>query len=324
MTDQADTSPNAVFIGGCGRSGTTLLASALGCAAATVVTPESQFKQEMIRGLRTGRLAGDPASMYDWIDRDTRFKAVWQMKPERRLAQSPLVGAPALTAVVVDVVDQYAARHGAAQWRCWIDHTPENFREVATLMRMFPQLRFIHVVRDGRAAAASVLPLDWGPNDIIRAARWWTTEVALGLAMEATHPDRVMRVRYEDLTTDPETLLRAAAGFTGLAYDPRMLKADGFVLPGYTQGQHQLVGSAFDAGRNDGWKSALGPRQVEMFEATAGDLMDLLGYERQHRGYPRSPSAADRLKATALTTWRMAANRRRYSQRIRRSLPVAP
>ena len=217
MSQSVSPSPCALLIGGCGRSGTTLLASALGRGAGTIVTPESQFKVEMIRALRSRRLKGDPAAMYQWIERDSRFAAVWRLKPERRVEEAGDDDLGVLRSVVLDLVDQYAGRQGVAGWRHWIDHTPENFREIASILQMFPDARFIHIVRDGRAAAASVLDLDWGPNDIIRAARWWTTEVALGLAMEATHPGRVLRIRYEDLTTDPQAWLAKAAAFAGLA-----------------------------------------------------------------------------------------------------------
>ncbi len=55
---------NAVFIGGCERSGTTLLASMLGCASGAIVTPESQFK-------------------YDFLDDFTQYKnsdSLWRLK----------------------------------------------------------------------------------------------------------------------------------------------------------------------------------------------------------------------------------------------------
>ena len=96
-----------------------------------------------------------------------------------------------------------------------------------------------------------------------------------------------------------------------------MLEANGFVLPGYTQGQHQLVGSPFDASRNAGWQDALGPRQVSLFEAVAGDLMDLLGYGRATPGAPPPPSGRDRLESALTAAWRAGVNRRRYRRRIK-------
>jgi Sulfotransferase family len=65
-----------------------------------------------------------------------------------------------------------------ADW--WVDHTPTNLRFARLLTAWFPEARFIHIVRDpGRAA--SVMPLNWGPNTITEAALFWKRRMALAL-----------------------------------------------------------------------------------------------------------------------------------------------
>jgi len=48
-----------------------------------------------------------------------------------------------------------------------------NVREAQTIMRLFPQARVIHALRDGRDAAASVTSKTWGPGSIGAAIGWW-------------------------------------------------------------------------------------------------------------------------------------------------------
>ena len=72
----------------------------------------------------------------------------------------------------------------------------------------FPKAKYIHLLRDGRAVANSVLSLDWGPNTIPVAARSWVKNVSYGLAAESFfNNEKILRVKYENLTLKPiETL----------------------------------------------------------------------------------------------------------------------
>ena len=48
-----------------------------------------------------------------------------------------------------------------------------NVREAQTLRRLFAEARFVHTVRDGRDAAASVTTKTWGPDTILKGIDWW-------------------------------------------------------------------------------------------------------------------------------------------------------
>ena len=64
--------------------------------------------------------------------------------------------------------------------------------------------KFIHLVRAPRAVAASIMPLDWGPNNAIDAARYWVQKIAYGLAFESVYPEVCLKVKYEDILQEPE------------------------------------------------------------------------------------------------------------------------
>ena len=281
-----------IFIGGGGRSGTTFLASMLGAAAGTVVTPESQFKTEIgrfqpVRGF-------DGARALTAVERAWRFK-IWQLAladDDRRQAAG-LVSWPELLAFVVD---RYAAAHGRDGASVWIDHTPENITFVPLLARWFPDARFVHIVRDGRALLASVKKLDWNMHGPTAGGRWWGFLIGQGLAAENyLPPDHITRVHYETLVEEPEPTLRRLCARLQLDYTPEMLAGDGFLVPGYTRRQHRRVGRPPDPARLQAWRDELAPREIERFEAATFELLHMLGYPSLYGAAARPASRIERL-----------------------------
>ena len=55
------------------------------------------------------------------------------------------------------------------------DKTPGYVREMIRIEHVLPEARFIHLIRDGRDVALSVLARDWGPDTVEGAARRWKT-----------------------------------------------------------------------------------------------------------------------------------------------------
>jgi hypothetical protein len=279
-----------VFIGGCSRSGTTLLGAMLGAHPEAVCTPESHFKASVLREHLHATEGVDVAEAYRLIRRHWRFQ-VW------RLAPAPLPEEVTSYAGLLSwLVARYGAAHGRPAARLWVDHTPENTTYAAVLRRVFPRARFLHLVRDGKAVAASIMPLDWGPNSVVRAAHWWIERVSYGLAAEGLlGPEVMLRVSYERLVTAPAETLREICGFLGLGYDPRMAAGRGFDVPPFTAPQHRLVGQPPDPGRTRAWEREFSRRQVEMFEYVTRDYLEYLGYPLRYGLAARRTSVVERV-----------------------------
>lgn len=264
-----------VFIGGCARSGTTMLGSMLGAHSTCLVLPESQFILDLLRSPLAEPF--DAEAVGARLVEHFRFKT-WGVDIR------PPEGAEAVAiASYRELIEWFVARYGALVERPererWIEHSPWNTQFAPTLFDLFPEARLIHLVRDGRAVAASIMRVEWGPNEIHFAAPWWAHRLAFGLAAESHYgPERARRVRYEDLVLDPEGTLRDLCEFLGLEFEPAMLAADGLRVPDYTSGWHKLVGSKPDPARLEAWRRDLTPRQIEIFESITGELSTYLGY----------------------------------------------
>jgi hypothetical protein len=268
----------AVFIGGCHRSGTTLLGALLGAHPACLTTPESQFKTDALEA--TG-VPDTEASTQANIERALNARSLSRWGLGEDLLRHAANGARSdYGRFLESLVDGYSTCVDQSSYELWVDHTPKNVRHLQTLFNLFPDSRAIHIVRDGRGIAASVMPLDWGPNTIIAAAHWWVHHVAFGLAAEGYYGnDRVIRVRYEDLVSEPQAELRRICAWLDLDYVAEMSGGGGFE---YAQGlfrYHSLIHNAPEASRATAWKNSLSEREISTFESRTNDLLPYLGYE---------------------------------------------
>ncbi len=211
----------------------------------------------------------------------------------------------------------YARQVGKAGYG---DKTPSHLRFVDLLADRFPEARFVHIVRDGRDVAASVVTMDFGHTRFAEAARAWRRKVLKAHAAGSRiGPERYREVRYEDLVAEPEQVLRSICGFLGLDYVATMLdyhaRADE-VLAGLRDTDHvQGIRRPPTVGVRD-WRVDLTPYEIAVFDEVAGEALDALGYDRS--GLKRSLKA--RIEAETLDARIVFRRRRRfYGRRISRA-----
>jgi hypothetical protein len=82
----------------------------------------------------------------------------------------------------------------------WVETTPGNAARADRLLELFPDMYLLHVVRDGRDTAASIATMIWGPHDIFEALDWWGERMRDAYtALEAIPRQRALTIRLEDL-----------------------------------------------------------------------------------------------------------------------------
>ncbi len=160
-------------------------------------------------------------------------------------------------------------------------------------------LRVVHVIRDSRAVAYSWTTRVRRPEapgesfmtrySPARAAREWNTQNG-ALQLLAHNSTPVLRVRYEDLVSDVQPTLRSIAGFAGLAVDESGLA---FIRAGEQtpwaelRRSHSAAGNPmrFLAGRidirpDDRWQTAMPGSQRRAVTALTLPLLSHYGYLR--------------------------------------------
>ncbi len=317
ITSSPDTSLLPVFIVGCGRSGSTMLGAMIGAHPDIICIPEGQFIVDLMPPGDSSREV-DPVAIIDRIVKHWRFR-VWDFDLGRRRPPRYDVQ-PTYRAAIEWLVRQYARSVNRPSPHIWVDQAPGHETHIWKLLQHFTDAKFIHIVRDGRAVAASIMPLDWGPNEIYSAARKWKERVGYGyVAGAALGPERVLHVRYEDVVERTEPTMQRVAHFLGVRFTPEMLSPTGLRLPSFTRHQHRLIGTPPQSDRTAGWRKTLSQRDIEIFESVVGDLLPLLGY-RPVFGLEAKPlTFLERRWHILLNEARKAANalRSRYWQRRR-------
>jgi sulfotransferase family protein len=295
MTDLAPPSGPPLFVVGCGRSGSTLLRLMLDAHPEFAMPGESHFIPELRR------------SYPDPIDVDAVTAALlrtphfrhWKVSERAVWDRVRAVDAPSFADVVEAAFMGNADEHGKTRWG---DKTPIYVQHVPLLATLWPDARFVHLIRDGRDVALSYLSLHWGPSTAWAAARKWRRDVTAGIRHgQPLGPSRYREVRYDDLVVDPRATLTAVTAFAGLGFDDRMLdpvaRADHETLaPEEGRPFHARAAQPVQPDARD-WRTQMEPDAVRHFEAIAGDLLHDLGYERR---YPHVPSR-DRVEGLART-----------------------
>lgn len=72
--------------------------------------------------------------------------------------------------LAADIIDPSIRERGKSRW---VDTTPANAPRIDALYRVFPDLLLVHMVRDGRDVAASIVSRGWGTDDFTRALQEW-------------------------------------------------------------------------------------------------------------------------------------------------------
>jgi hypothetical protein len=170
-----------------------------------------------------------------------------------------------------------------------LDKHPGYSLYVEDIQRLLPRARFIHVIRDGRDVAVSMVAarkqVGFGTATIQDSAAAWKEHVRAAQKARQ-YQDRYMEVRYEDLFTAGADILKSVFDFCGLpatvervtgivnAHQFKQMKAER-----RSADKRVRVNQAhYRKGRVGSWREELGPFQRYIFNEIAGDLLRELGY----------------------------------------------
>ncbi len=271
-------SGSPVFICGSMKSGTTLLCHLFDSHPDLLVMPgDSHFHNDLDKWDRTQfreiatywvhRLANPSGQEPFWFfgQEEKTFKTF--------LAYLNYFLRNTDKSVFVCVVMSFYAVHamlaGPSPKKHWVEKTPHNEEHARHLSRLFPEAKFIHVLRDPLNNIVSLRKLDsyrgWRGSALDHA------RVIRGLFriarsnLEALGREKYLIVKYEDLTRDPSTVMQKICGFLNIPFDSLLLIPTENGKPASSNSMFQsdrVKGEILDRGKSDRYRRELAPGEL--------------------------------------------------------------
>jgi hypothetical protein len=159
-----------------------------------------------------------------------------------------------------------------------------NNRRIAKLIKIFPNAKFIHIIRDGRAVAFSLINVDWwnehevwwwgrktprqwkaeGNNPLEMAARNWVEEIdEIQNGLTYVPEEQLYEIRYEELPTNYLEILTKIINFIGLYQDSAWIEA---------------IMSLSVINKNKTWHKKLNKEEQVIINNIQSDTLKRLGY----------------------------------------------
>lgn len=261
------------FIVGCPRSGTTLLSVLLDRHSSVAVPPETFFFH-VFSGLSRQREKPD----YEWlVSQYLDDSYMTAMKLDRAKVLQRLYAYNSDHASFFrSALEEYAAVHNKSIIG---EKTATHIKWIDTIFQWYPNAKVIWIVRDGRDVAMALMRLFH--KNLRTHCCTWRMSVELGLKFEQKYSNKIHKIRFEDLITNPQSELKNLGNFLGINYQERMLDTQVYskAVPENELFYKERALKPIDCSRIGEWKRSATPQQVHLMHSVMGQSLQQLGYE---------------------------------------------
>ena len=275
-----------IFIVGANRSGTTLLRLILNAHSRIAIPEEVVYLGSTLAGVpiekwQTPDLSKEAYTAFvkDFILHDCEpLAGIDQEKViEEIVAASPFD----LKKPYQYVLEAWAAQHGKERWG---EKTPGNLFYADILIEMFPDAKFIHVVRDPRAGVSSMMNTTFFPKDIVFNALSRHKFMTKGRAiLERSVPEQQrLLLRYEDLVLEPEATVKRLCHFIEEPFENSMMdfyqESSRYMKKDAASSFNKAATRPISADMLDKWKKKLTRSEIAQIQMLCKHEMKEFGY----------------------------------------------
>jgi len=165
----------------------------------------------------------------------------------------------------------------------WADNSPEEILYLPLIKRLFPNALVVHIIRDGRDAAASLNKQGWirplpGDRRLLASGMYWEWIVRKGRSYGKSLGEDYTELHFEDLIASPKQILADLGKFLDHDLDYERIRQVGIGSVG--QPNTSFPQESKNAGFNPigRWKTSFSPSELVEFEDAVGPYLQELGY----------------------------------------------
>ncbi|MFZ5553626.1 MAG: sulfotransferase family protein [Bacteroidota bacterium] len=282
------------FVVGMGRSGTTLLRTILDAHPHTVVSVESKFvihlknKYKCINQWTPALVENFIIDLYG----DVKFKRYWEMEYEKLRAFILQYDCKLLdfSLLCKMVYFNHASVFNKGKPMIIGDKNPVYSLFINDLKEVFPDAKFIHLVRDYRDTIVSNRKYFQRKNVGALAQVWAIYNK--NIEDEKRHDrSKFYTIRYEDLVHDPEIKVKEICHFLGIEFHPVMLEFYLKTRENYGDGKHPVVGLLFPELLNKVNTNQIGKWKNELTQKELGLIHFIDNKPGQQYEYVSTPAS---------------------------------
>ncbi|MDA0772533.1 MAG: sulfotransferase [Cyanobacteria bacterium] len=285
---------NPIFIIGCPRSGTTLLASILNRHSQIASGTETHFFdfvsrrninwKEFTLTSFTKLLAESRIQDFIQAAGISKEKLIknYKQDPQSKY-QSKLEIDQFYKKEVFDLLMNSFLDSRSKARLC--ENTPQHLCHIEEILTLYPQAKFIHLIRDGRDTIRSLMQMPWRPKGLLNNARFWVQNLKeVSKTINKLDTDSILEIRYEELVTKPEESLELICDFLEEKYEPGLLdnsKDQAAIYSNWESSWKQKTRTQLNTDSINSWQTELDQDSQALLNWYLKDILTGLGYEAQ-------------------------------------------
>ena len=180
-----------------------------------------------------------------------------------------------INSIISGLFEKNATGEGKSRWG---DKTPYYVLHMNTILEMYPEAQFIHLIRDGRDCALSLIDRkhNFRVYNTFFAAKYWEIYVEKGREIGKTLGEKTYcEVRYEDLLENPTDTMKRVCHFLNEPYSDSIVN---FKKSGQA-GKTPLLQKSIQKTNHGKWRKKMSQRQIKTFEGAVASTLKDCGYD---------------------------------------------
>jgi len=217
MTLIKNTKP--IFIVGCPRSGTTLLASRLNLHSQIAVSSETHFFEILNNFFLINVIY--PLT-YRGIHRLLFYSQMKDLKIDFNDFIKLFNQTEKQYINVFDIsMDLYRSK---VNKKYWCEKTPQHLKHLSNIYYYYPNAKVICILRDGRDVALSLSKAPWHENNIAMSSLEWNENIKyLNQANSKYSKEKFFVLKFEQFIENPQDSLKSICNFIGVNFESNLM-----------------------------------------------------------------------------------------------------
>jgi len=243
-----------IFLVGCPRSGTTLVASRLNLHSKLAVTPESHFFEIIDR------------SFFKILDYPLNEKKLRKFFSRKRMIDFEINFDHFYSIFIQSEKTRYDVFNifmylfkEREKKNFWCEKTPQNLKYLNEILNYYPKAKIICIVRDGRDVALSLRKTPWRERNIFTSALEWNDYANIIINAQMKLDKKTFHLlKFEDLILKTENSLNKICEFLELEFENTLLSTPQdkpLLIPAWEIEWKGNVMKRFDSNAVGRWKS---------------------------------------------------------------------